>query len=135
MDPSSDSPNDSQDARRPPASRSSAARTARTVAVYLAHRLWQGAIYLGATALDLIDAARLALLTRSRAKLPDRVGDFDAQMARLREERSRRWSSWETLPGGRRMEIRFAAAVLAVVAILGLPTYLTGGGQREGFRA
>ena len=124
MDPTSDSPNDSQDARRPPASGPSAARTARTVAVYLAHRLWQGAIYLGATALDLIDAARLALLTRSRAKLPDRVGDFDAQMARLREERSRRWSSWETLPGGRRMEIRFAAAVLFVAAILGLRAYL-----------
>ena len=129
MDPTSDSQNDRHDARQPPAPDGRAARIARVVVVHLAHLFWRAAVYLGATALDLIYAARLGLLMRSRAKFPDRVSDLDAQMARLREQRSRRWSSWKTFPGGRRMEIRFAAAVLAVVAILGLRTYFTGGGR------
>jgi hypothetical protein len=97
------------------------------VAVHLARLLWRALIYLGATVLDLIYTARLGLLIRSRAKFPDRAGDLDARMARLREHRSRRWSSWKALTIGRRLEIRFAAAVLAVAAILGLRAYLTGG--------
>jgi hypothetical protein len=131
MDPTSESRNDRHGARQHMEPAGGAARTARAAAVHLAHLFWRAAVYLGATALDLIYAARLGLLMRSRAKFPDRVGDLDARMARLREQRSRRWSSWRTLPGGRRMEIRFAAAVLAVVAILGLRSYLTGGRAAE----
>jgi hypothetical protein len=125
MDPNSESRNDRHDAQQPPAPDRGAARTVRVVAVHLAHLFWPAAVYLGATALDLIYAARLGLLMRSRAKFPDRAGDLDAQMARLRERRSSRWSSWKTLSGGRRMEIRFAASILAVAAILGLRAYLT----------
>jgi hypothetical protein len=129
MDPTSDSRNDRHGARQPLVPAGGAARIARTVAVHLAHLFLRAAIYLGATALDSIYALRLGLLMRSRAKFPDRVGDLDTQMARLREQRSSRWSSWKTLSAGRRMEIRFAAAVLALAAILGLRAYLTGGGR------
>ena len=127
MQPTSDFRNDEHDTRQPPAARGRAARMAWLVAVHLAHLLWPAFVYLGATVLDLIYTARLGLLIRSRAKFPDRAGDLGARMARLREHRSRRWSSWKTLTVGRRMEIRLAAAVLAVAAILGLRAYLTGG--------
>jgi len=127
MHSTSDFRNDGHDTRQPPAAGGRAVRMAWLVAAHLAHLLWRAFVYLGATILDLIYAARLGLLIRSRAKFPDRVRDLEARMARLREHRSRRWSSWKTLTIGRRMEIRLAAGVLAVAAILGLRAYLTGG--------
>ncbi|MGC1650363.1 MAG: hypothetical protein WA741_31455 [Candidatus Sulfotelmatobacter sp.] len=132
MDRTSDSRNDGRDARQPPAPDGRAARTARVVAVHLARLFWPAAVYLGSTALDLIYAARLGLMMRSRAKFPDRAGNLDAQMAHLREQRLTRWSSWKTLTGGRRMEIRFAATVLALAAILGLRAYFQGGESSAG---
>ncbi len=123
MDPPSDPPNDKHEARQPPAPDQGAARRAQTVAVHLARLFWQAAVYLGATALDLIYAARLGLLMRSRAKFPDRAGDFDAQMARLKEQKSRRWAPWEMLSDRRRLEIRCAATVIVVAAVLGLRAY------------
>jgi hypothetical protein len=105
------------------------AQAALAVAIHLAHLLWPAVVYLGATAVDLVYAARLGLLWRSRRKFPDRTRDLDTQMASLRASRSRRWSSWKALPAGRRMEIRCAAAVLAAVAILGLRAHLTGRGN------
>lgn len=122
MDPPNDPPHDKND--KPD---QSAARVAETVAVHLARLLWVAAIYLGATALDLIYAARAQLLMRSRRKFPDRAGDFDVQIARLREQRSKRWSSWELLSGGRRLEVRFAAIAIVVAAVLGLRAYMTSG--------
>src|SRR5712671_5377932 len=86
----------------------SAARTAETFAIFLAHLLWDAAIYLGESARDLIDAARVGLLMRSRTKFPERAGDLDAQTARLKEQKSRRWSSFEAFSSGRRLRIRFA---------------------------
>jgi hypothetical protein len=127
MDPPRDSPNDKHGAQQSPAPYQGAARTAQTVAVYLARLFWPAAIYLGATGLDLIYAARLGLIMRSWAKFPDRAGDFDAQMARLKEQKSRRWSSWEMLSGRRRLEIRCAATVIVVAAVLGLRAHLERG--------
>jgi hypothetical protein len=127
MDPASDFHSNQHNGRQAAAPEQRAARTVRAVAIHLAQLIWPAVVYLGSTALDLIYAVRVGLLRRSRARSPDRVGDLDAQMARLREQRSRRWSSWKTLPGGRRIEIRFAAAVLALAAILGLWAYLTRG--------
>jgi hypothetical protein len=130
--PPNDPPNDKRAARQSPAPDRSGAHSAQTVAVHLARLFWDAAVYLGETALDLIYAARLGLLMRSRGKFPDRAGDFDAQMARLEQQRSRRWASWEILSGGRRMEIRFAATVIVVVSIFGLRAYLIrGGSSRE----
>src|SRR5271156_1540369 len=105
MDTNSESRNDGHDVRQPLPPDGYVARIARAVAVHLAHLFWRAAGYLVATVLDFIYAARLGLLMRSRAKFPNRAGDLDAQMARLREQISSRWSSWKTLPGGRRMEI------------------------------
>jgi hypothetical protein len=127
MEPPRDPTNDKNEAPRAPAPEQSAAQRARTVAVYLARLFWPAAIYLGATGLDLIYAARLGLLMRSRAKAPDRAGDFDAQMARLKEQKSRRWAPWEMLSDRRRFEIRCAATVIVVAAVLGLRAYLTRG--------
>src|SRR5271167_639597 len=131
MDPPNDPPNkdanDKQDAPRHPSPSQHEARPAQTIAIHLARLFRDAAIYLGATVLDLIDAARIVPLTRSRAKFPDRAGDFDAQIARLREQRSGRWSSWGVLSDRRRLEIRFAAAMIVVVSILGLRAYATRG--------
>jgi hypothetical protein len=132
MDSTSDPRSDEHDTRQPAVPDGGAARTARVVAAHLAHLFWPAAVYLGATALDLICGVRLELLMRSRAKFPDRAGDLDAQVACLRAQRSARWLSWKTLTGGRRMEIRFAAAVLAVTAILGLRAYFRGGESSVG---
>jgi hypothetical protein len=99
------------------------------VAIHLARLLWPAVAYLGATFLDLVSAARLSLLWRSRRKFPDRARDLDTQIASLRASQSKRWSSWKTLPAGRWMETRCAAAVLAAVAILGLRAHLTGPGS------
>ena len=130
--PPNDPPNDKRAARQSPAPDRSGAHSAQTVAVHLARLFWDAAVYLGETALDLIYAARLGLLMRSRGKFPDRAGDFDAQMARLKQQRSTRWASWEIRSGGRRMEIRFAATVIVVVSIFGLRAYLIrGGSSRE----
>src|ERR1039458_2012567 len=125
--PPNDPPNDKRAARQSPAPDRSGAHSAQTVAVHLARLFWDAAVYLGATALDLIYAVRVGLLMRSRAKVPDRAADFDAQIARLKEQRSGRWASWKILSGGRQMEIRFAATAIAVVAILGLRAYATRG--------
>jgi hypothetical protein len=131
MDPPNDPPNkdanDKQVAPRHPSPDQHKARPAQTITIHLARLFLDAAIYLGATVLDLIDAARIVPLTRSRAKFPDRAGDFDAQIARLREQRSGRWSSWGVLSDGRRLEIRFAAAMIVVVSILGLRAYATRG--------
>jgi hypothetical protein len=107
------------------------AQAAQAVAIHLARLLWPAVVYLGATALDLVYAARLGLLWRSRRKFPDRARDLDTQMASLRASQCRRWSSWKALPAGRRMEVRCAAAVLAAAAILGLRAHLTGGNATE----
>jgi hypothetical protein len=124
MDPPSNTPSDKHDTRQSPPPDQSAARTAETVAVYLANLLWDATRYLGESALDLIDAARVVLLTRSRTKFPERAGDFDAQMARLKEQKSGRWSSFEILSGARRLQIRLAATVIVMAAIFGLRAYL-----------
>ena len=71
MDPPSYTPGD----KHPELRDQSAARTAETVAVYLAHLLWDAAIYLGESALDLIYAVRVGLLMRSQTKLPARAGE------------------------------------------------------------
>jgi hypothetical protein len=126
-DPPSKDVNDRQDALRHPSPGQHEARPAQAIAIHLARLFRDAAIYLGSTALDLIYAARLGLLMRSRGKFPDRAGDFDAQMARLREQRSGRWSWWGALSEGRRLEIRFAATAIVVVAILGLRAYATHG--------
>jgi hypothetical protein len=107
------------------------AQAAQAVAIHLAHLLWPALVYLWATFLDLVYAARLGLLWRSRRKFPDRARDLDTQVASLRASQSSRWSSWKALPAGRRMEIRCAAAVLAAAAILGLRAHLTGGSAAE----
>ncbi len=127
MDPASDSQNNRHDGRPTETPERGTARTVRAVAMHMARLFWPALVYLGSTALDLIYAVRLALLNRSRARIPERAIGIDAQVARLQEQKSARWSSWETLPSGRRMEIRFAASILAVAAILGLRTYLTRG--------
>jgi hypothetical protein len=131
MDPPGHTPSDKHDTRQSPRPEQSAARTAETVAVYLAHLLWDAAVYLGESALDLIDAVRVVLLRRSATKSPERAGDFDAQMARLKAQKSRRWSSFEILSGGRRLQIRSAAMVIVVAAILGLRAYLGRGAKSE----
>jgi len=129
MDPTHDFPPE-LDGRPPATTRGRLfAQAAQAVAIHLARLLWPAAVYLGATALDLLYAARLALLWRSRRKFPDRTRDLDTQMASLRARQCRRWSSWKALPAGRRMEVRCAAAVLAAVAILGLRAHLTGRGS------
>jgi hypothetical protein len=110
MDPPSNTPGDKHREQN-------AARSAEAVAVYLAHLLWDAAVYLGESARDLIDAARGGLLRRSRTKFPERAGDLDAQMARLKEQKSRRWSSFETFSSGRRLQIRFAATVAAAKSL------------------
>src|ERR1700687_152548 len=127
MDPPSHTPGD----KHPELRDQTAARTAETVAVYLAHLLWDAAIYLGESALDLIYAVRVGLLIRSQTKFPERAGEFDAQMARLKEQKSGRWSSWEILSGARRLQIRFAATVIVVAAIFGLRAYLGRGAKSE----
>src|ERR1700687_2248841 len=125
MAPTHASPPES-DSRRPAPTLSRAlARYAQSVAIHLAHLVWPAAVYLGATARDLIYVARLGLLRRSRATIPHRADEFEKQMTRLKEQRSRRWSPWKALPAGRRIEIRCAAAVLAAAAILGIRAYLT----------
>jgi hypothetical protein len=123
MDPPSNTPGDKHREQN-------AARSAEAVAVYLAHLLWDAAVYLGESARDLIDAARGGLLRRSRTKLPERAADLDAQMARLKEQKSRRWSSFETFSSGRRLQIRFAATVIVVAVIFSLRAYL-GRGEKS----
>ncbi len=135
MDPAGDSRNDRQDVRQPAAPEQSAGRKVRTAAIHLAQLFWPALVYLGSTALDFVNAIRVALLRRSRAKTPDRVGDIDVEVARLEEQKSKRWSSWKALTGGRRMEIRFAATVLAVAAILVLRAYVNRGESSAGWVA
>lgn len=125
MDPTHDS-RPELDGRPPATTRGHLfAQAAQAVAIHLARLLWPALVYLWATALDLVYAARLGLLWRRRRKFPDRARDLDTQVASLRTSRSGRWSSWKALPAGRRMEVRCAAAVLAAAAILGLRAHLT----------
>jgi hypothetical protein len=131
MNPASDSQNNRRDDRQTETPQRGAA--VRAVAMHIAQLLWPALVYLGSTALDLIYAVRLALLKRSRARIPDRAKGIDAEVARLQEQKSARWSSWKALPSERRMQIRAAAAVLAVAAILGLRAYMTRGGSHSGW--
>lgn len=127
MEPTHDLKTAGNGGRQPAAPHRDSTRNARTVALHVARLVWAAATYLGATALDFVYAARVGLLRRSRARFPDRAGEVDARMARLQQQRSERWSSWKTLPSGRRMEIRFAAVVIAAAALLGLRAYFTRG--------
>lgn len=129
MDPTHASPPEPDSPRPAPTLSRALVRYAQSAAIHVAHLVWPAAVYVGATALDLIYVARLGLLRRSRATIPHRADEFEAQMTRLKEQRSRRWSPWKALPAGRRIEIRCAAAVLAAAAILGLRAYLTGPGS------
>lgn len=101
-----------------------AAQLALDIVADLAQLLFSTAQYLYGITLDLIYASRKGFLLRARNKLPERAREFDAKLTRLREERSKRWSSWLALPGGRRLEIRAAAALMVVAAVLGLHVYL-----------
>jgi hypothetical protein len=131
MDPTHDS-RPELDGRPPATARYRVfAQAAQAVAIHLARLLWPAVVYLSASALDLVYAARLGLLWRSRRKFPDRARDLDAQVASLRASESRRWSSWKTLPAGRRVEIRCAALAIAAAAILGLRAHLTVGSATE----
>jgi hypothetical protein len=101
-----------------------AAQLFRAAAIHLAQLILPAAAYMGRTLLDLVSIARAALLQRARRKYPERAGDIDAKLTRLREQKAARWMSWGAAPGKRKMEIRAAAAVIAVIALLGLRAYV-----------
>lgn len=91
---------------------------ATRTALHLWYLLGQTLSYLWRTLLDLIDAARRMLLRRNRDKYPDRAAEFDSAITRINQRGAERWSSWTSLPQGRRIEIRLAASLLMIVVIL-----------------
>jgi len=93
------------------------ARLAKSGALHLMQVLGAATVYLGRSALDLIDAIRRALLLRNRRKFPERAAKIDSVVAILRDREAQRWSSWATVAVGRRIEVR-AAALAIVIAIL-----------------
>jgi len=93
------------------------AQLAKSAALHLMRLLGAATVYLGHTALDLIDAIRTALLLRNRGKFPERAAKIDSTVLILRDREAQRWSSWATAAAGRRMEVR-AAALAIVIAIL-----------------
>ena len=72
---------------------------------------------------DAAGAAQVLLLRRSKRRAPERVVELDAREARLAERRAARWASWRTLPWQRRTEVRAAASLLVVVAVVALRAY------------
>src|SRR5579875_568629 len=87
----------------------------------------QAMLYLGRMASDLADSVRLLQLARRRKKFPQRAADAEAAMARLRERKSARWSSWEGIGRTRRMEIQAAAGLLVLGAAVIFHGYVSHG--------
>lgn len=106
----------------------SASRTAGRIALligsYLGPLLVEAVRYLGRIALDLIYAIRVLVLNLTHRR-PEQAPQLDSAVARLKEERSKSWSSWKTIPFRRQVEVRAASALLALIAVLAGRAYLT----------
>ena len=93
------------------------AQLAKSVALHLMQLLGAATVYLGRTALDLIDVIKRALLLRNRRKFPERAAKIDSTVSILRDREAQRWSSWATVAVGRRMEVRAAALTIVIATV------------------
>jgi len=100
-------------------------RIAWLVGSHCGHLLTDVGQLLGQAALDVIFAARLLLLQRARHDACQPTAGIDSAIARLRNQRSQRWSAWKASPTWRKMEIRAVLALLGLLIVLFLRSHFS----------
>jgi hypothetical protein len=105
-----------------------AGRIALPIASYLRDLLVEAGHHLGRMGLDVLDAGQLLLLLKARRSTPERAGQIDVAIARLRKERANRWSAWRAIPVRRQIEIRGASVLLGLIVLLAAHSYFTASG-------
>ncbi len=72
---------------------------------------------------DLVAGLRAAGLWYVRRRSPERSSEVSARFAKLRQSRAGRWAAWGAVPWRRRMQVRAAALVLMVLAVVSVRSY------------
>ncbi len=90
------------------------ARAAR----YLGPLLWDAIKYFWRLLIDTVGGLRILLMSWRARRNPARSADYIEQQTALRARRAARWTPWRELTATRRLEVRAAAAALALIVFV-----------------
>lgn len=87
-------------------------------AVYLGPLILAALAYIFRLVVDAVQGARVLSLRRRKRKAPERAAEFEPIEQKLRDTKASRWAAWHALPARRRVAVRTAAVLLALLAFV-----------------